>query len=84
MRVSPFFIAALENNSGKPLEGSGQRPCHQLTCDCWNRSSKNTMSYAVVEHKASECIACGSCEARCPFKVEGRKNMAEMITILGK
>lgn len=32
--------------------------------------------YAVLPHKASECIQCGICESRCPFDVPVRQNMA--------
>lgn len=31
--------------------------------------------YKGLERKASDCIACGSCEDRCPFGVAIRKNM---------
>jgi predicted aldo/keto reductase-like oxidoreductase len=31
--------------------------------------------YDALEHKASECIACGSCESRCPFGVQVIENM---------
>ena len=31
--------------------------------------------YTASLHKASECIACGSCEARCPFSVKVIENM---------
>ena len=37
--------------------------------------------YALLEHKASECVQCGACEKRCPFKVEIRKNMIEATEI---
>ena len=40
--------------------------------------------YAVLEHKASECISCGACEMRCPFGVAVRRNMAEAIEVFGK
>ena len=40
--------------------------------------------YAVLEPKASACIACGACELRCPFGVPVRQNMAEAIEIFGK
>ena len=33
--------------------------------------------YRVLEHKASECTACGACETRCPFKVPVRENMRQ-------
>lgn len=39
--------------------------------------------YAVLRHKASECIQCGACETRCPFAVDVRKNMADAVTIFG-
>lgn len=31
--------------------------------------------YAVLAHKADECIACGACEKRCPFGVPVIENM---------
>ncbi len=31
--------------------------------------------YDALDHKASECIACGSCEERCPFGVQVIENM---------
>ena len=37
--------------------------------------------YAVLGHKASECISCGACEARCPFGVGIRQNMAEAVEV---
>ena len=32
--------------------------------------------YAALEHKAGECVQCGSCEERCPFDVAAVANMA--------
>lgn len=40
--------------------------------------------YELLHHKANECIQCGACENRCPFKVEIRKNMVEAQQIFGK
>ena len=40
--------------------------------------------YKVLPHKAVECIACGACEKRCPFKVEIRKNMREAKDVFGE
>ncbi len=40
--------------------------------------------YAVLEHKAGECIQCGACEKRCPFQVEIRENMKEAARTFGK
>ena len=39
--------------------------------------------YKELQHKANECIQCGTCEKRCPFKVEIRKNMKEAVSIFG-
>ena len=39
--------------------------------------------YGALEHKAGECISCGACESRCPFKVEIRKNMQEAKNVFG-
>lgn len=40
--------------------------------------------YKVLEHKAGECISCGTCEKRCPFKVEIRQNMKEAKNVFGE
>ena len=40
--------------------------------------------YAVLSHHAGECIRCGVCETRCPFKVAIRENMAKAAKIFGK
>lgn len=40
--------------------------------------------YAVLEHKAAECIQCGACETRCPFNVNIRKNMVDAIALFGR
>ena len=39
--------------------------------------------YAVLPHKAGECIQCGACETRCPFGVEIRQNMRKAADIFG-
>ena len=33
--------------------------------------------YASLEHKAGECLQCGSCEERCPFEVAAMQNMEQ-------
>lgn len=38
--------------------------------------------YALLEHKASECISCGACEARCPFGVSIIDNMKQAANVL--
>ncbi len=40
--------------------------------------------YAVLKHHASECIACGACEKRCPFKVPVIANMKDATETFGK
>ena len=40
--------------------------------------------YGSLPHKASECIACGSCEARCPFGVPIIENMKDAQKIFGE
>lgn len=40
--------------------------------------------YEVMSHKAGECVACGSCEGRCPFGVPVIANMKEAERIFGK
>ncbi|HIR27230.1 MAG TPA: aldo/keto reductase [Candidatus Choladousia intestinigallinarum] len=39
--------------------------------------------YEALSHKASECIACGACVRRCPFKVDVMKNMEEAAEVFG-
>jgi len=40
--------------------------------------------YKSAQHKASECIACGSCEAKCPFGVQVIENMRQAARIFEK
>ena len=40
--------------------------------------------YLALPHHASECIACGACEQRCPFGVEIRRTMREAAALFGK
>ncbi len=37
--------------------------------------------YAALQHKASECVQCGSCEQRCPFGVGILDNMKQAARI---
>jgi predicted aldo/keto reductase-like oxidoreductase len=39
--------------------------------------------YQSLPHRGGACIACGSCESRCPFGVEIIRNMAEAEELLG-
>lgn len=39
--------------------------------------------YRALEHRASECIACGNCEGRCPFSVPVIKNMKMAESLFG-
>jgi len=39
--------------------------------------------YAAMEPKAADCIACGDCEARCPFGVPAVERLAEAAALLG-
>ena len=39
--------------------------------------------YRALEHKAGDCIGCGSCERNCPFQVEVRKRMREAVSFFG-
>ncbi|MDR1836633.1 MAG: 4Fe-4S binding protein [Treponema sp.] len=36
-----------------------------------------------MEHKASQCISCGSCEERCPFSVPVIGNMKKAAALFG-
>ena len=40
--------------------------------------------YQSLAHKGDECIACGSCESRCPFGVSIIANMEEAVSLLGE
>lgn len=40
--------------------------------------------YEVLEHHAGECIRCGACETRCPFKVPIIQNMKQAAEVFGK
>lgn len=40
--------------------------------------------YELLAHHASECIACGGCETRCPFGVHVIDNMAKAAQLFGK
>ena len=39
--------------------------------------------YALLPHKAAECIACGACEKRCPFQVPAVENMKRAAALFG-
>lgn len=39
--------------------------------------------YKLLEHHASECIACGSCERNCPFAVDVINKMKKAVEIFG-
>lgn len=40
--------------------------------------------YALLEHRASECICCQDCEARCPFGVKTSERMAKAAELFGE
>ncbi len=40
--------------------------------------------YATLAHNAGECIACGACEKRCPFKVPVIENMKAATELFGR
>ncbi len=40
--------------------------------------------YLALEHSASECIACGSCEGNCPFSVPVIERMQRAAELFGK
>jgi len=44
----------------------------------------NTGNYSALEHRASECSACGNCEKRCPFSVPVVQNMKKAAALFGK
>lgn len=39
--------------------------------------------YNSLEHRAGDCIACGGCETRCPFKVPVSVKMAQTAELFG-
>lgn len=39
--------------------------------------------YAAQRHYAGECVKCGACEKRCPFKVTVIQNMQEVVKVFG-
>lgn len=39
--------------------------------------------YALLSHKADECVACGACETRCPFGVPIIENMKQAAALFG-
>lgn len=40
--------------------------------------------YAILPHKAGECVSCKACEKRCPFEVPVMENMKRAVEIFGK
>ena len=39
--------------------------------------------YLSIEKKASDCVACGHCNARCPFSVDQMSRMKEIEEYFG-
>lgn len=39
--------------------------------------------YKLLEHHASECVACGRCEKNCPFGVEIMQKMKKAVSVFG-
>lgn len=39
--------------------------------------------YLALNHRASDCIGCGSCESNCPFGVPVRERMTEAVALFG-
>lgn len=39
--------------------------------------------YTALRHHAGECVKCGACEKRCPFKVTVIQNMQEAVKVFG-
>lgn len=40
--------------------------------------------YAILPHKAGECVSCGACEKRCPFGVPVIENMKRAAEVFGE
>lgn len=51
--------------------------------DTDNIPASITSHYRNLSNNGADCIACGSCEDRCPFNVSIIKNMEEAETLLG-
>ena len=47
-----------------------------------NAHSSTSNSYLSLDHHASECTSCGSCEERCPFSVSVIDNMKKAASLL--
>ena len=39
--------------------------------------------YAKLEKKASDCVSCGHCDQRCPFRVAQAERMREIAAYFG-
>ena len=50
----------------------------------YNLKDWAVMRYQGVEHKASECIACGVCETRCPYQLPIRDMLKKTAAIFGE
>ena len=48
-----------------------------------NIPSVVTGNYHALEHRGSECTACGNCEKRCPFSVPVVQNMKKAAALFG-
>ena len=51
--------------------------------DAKNIAPQALNNYKALQHKASECIACGSCEERCPFSVPVIDKMKKAAELFG-
>ena len=40
--------------------------------------------YAKLEKKASDCVQCGHCNGRCPFKVDQMARMEQIKAYFGE
>ena len=40
--------------------------------------------YLTLEHTAQDCVSCGHCDSRCPFRVHQSERMQEILTYFGK
>lgn len=54
-----------------------------VRCPVSGRSETVREHYKVLKHHAGECIECGACEKRCPFKVSIINNMKRAVEIFG-
>ena len=95
-RIMRLLLRFTENQLGRALHYCGHcAPCPQgidvaavtkfLNLTKAQNSVPETVRehYAALRHHAGECVKCGACEKRCPFKVTVIQNMQEAVKVFG-